>query len=224
MSTSSHLRPLLVGALLLGAAAGQAFAATVSYTATSSTSTAINTNWNGTLIIPRFNATLGTLTKVSLVLSLSMTSSISIENTGVDPSSGHASTELTLSVSNVTAGINVLPPYTAYNSATFYFSGLLSNTTTSSGPLYGTAIDVNKDYTGSSQLNAFTTFTGPDNITLDTAAVTAVSSVIGGSFTADQSSQANLTGYVTYTYNVPEPACLGALAAGLCLTLRRRRQ
>lgn len=219
MTSTNHLRPLILSALLLGAVAGQAFAATVSYTATSSTSTAINTNWTGSLVIPRFNATLGTLTQISLVLSSSMTSSISIKNTGASPSDGDAATRLVLVVTNTNAGIS--GSFATYYTDYYEFQGLPAGNTTYSGTLLGNANNVAKNYTDSARL-AF--FTGTGNITFDTGAITAVTSTIGGSFETTQNSQANLTGYVTYTYNVPEPACLGALAAVFCLTLRRRRQ
>lgn len=219
MTTTNHIRPLIVSALLLGAVAGQAFAATVTYTATSSTSTAINTNWTGTLVIPRFNATLGTLTQVSLVLSSSMTSSISIKNTGASPSDGDAATRLVLTVSNTDAAIS--GSFMTYFTDYYEFHGLPAGNTTYSGTLLGSADNITKNYTDGARLAVFT---GTEQITFDTGATTAVTSTIGGSFETTQNSQAKLTGYVTYTYNVPEPACLGALAAGLCLTLRRRRR
>jgi len=212
-----------VGALLLGAVASQTFAATVTYTATSSnpaplTSEWNKTNWTGTVIVPKFNATLGTLTKITLNLSSGMSSVFNITNTNTSVASvGRVYAEERISLTNSAAGISGL--FTNYISDEYAFNVAASGSATS--PNLTGSKSKSTDYTGT----ALTAFTGAGNITLDTVAATEVwLNYTGGNVGTTNVTYADLTGTVTYTYNVPEPACLGALAAGLCLTLRRRRR
>lgn len=223
MSTSSRLRPLLVGALLLGAAAGQAFAATVTYTATSNKSTSSPTDWyDGTLIVPKFSTTLGTLTSINITLASRFSTTITFTNNGAEACSGTVGSRMSIAVVNGAAGISgtFIPTFYVPDHA---FTNLASGANSTSGLLTSQVTQQSNDYSGAAQLSAFT---GTGNITLTdtTTTDTVITYQSSGNVGAHQTSNAYLTGSVTYTYNVPEPACLGALAAGLCLTLRRRRQ
>lgn len=220
-----HLRPLLVGALLLGAVAAPAFAAptaTVTYTVTSNKSSMSATDWtDGTLEMPKFNpAAFGvvTLKSIDLALTSSTSSLIGITNNSLTiSSSGEARTRTKFYV----AGGNIPDPGTErFRAETNPFVFDLASTASSSGVRIGTKTAT----TNFAEQGTLAAFTGTENITLtDSCVTTIVLSFTGENVSSSEDTLATLTGSVMYTYYIPEPACLSALAAALCLTLRRRR-
>lgn len=218
-------RTILVAAAL---AIATSFATSRLHAATSGpfgTSTPIPltlTDWSSSLDFPKFNSALGTLTSVRIELDGYLETTIDVENLAASPSSGNVKTEVQFTVQD--GGNNLIDPVIDLLSPAFNYA-LNPGDSTTSGLLTksGSSDDT---YVAPAVLAAFN---GPGTITLSASTFTqTLLANTGGNTSADQVTEASLTGQVTYTYNpVPEPATivLGAFAAvGLALAARRRRK
>lgn len=181
------------------------------------------TDWNGTLDFAQFDPSLGTLLSVKLDLSASMSTVVSVTNSSLSSSNGNAKTEVIFNVQD--SGNNLaVDPIDLISSAFVYSLG--PGDSTSSGVLVksGNSSDT---YTSAAVLAAFT---GLGTISLDAWTFTqTLLANTGGNTAADQVTDAELTGTVTYVYEptaVPEASSvlMVALAGlGAAAIYRRRR-
>jgi hypothetical protein len=179
------------------------------------------TDWTSSLAFPQFNPSLGTLLSVQLDLSGSFQTLITVTNTSNSSSSGTAKTEVMFTVQD--AGNNLIAPEIDILSPSFAYSLPPSGFATS-GLLIknGSSSDL---YTLPAVLAEFT---GVGSVVLPASTFTqTLLANTGGNTFAGQSTNASLTGTVTYTYEVPEPGTLllaGISALGLVTCGRTRRR
>jgi len=214
---------LIFFAAALFVMAGLASATTLGPITTSTPISATLTDWSETpdttsLAFAKFNPALGTLTKVTLELSGVMNTEISVTNIGDSPSNGSASTHLRMYVKY--SGLGLGEPQINTYSDPLEFTNLAVGATVT-----GTFDDIElyalKNYTSSTILSAFT---GSSDIVLDADTLTETTlSWTGGNVSGHQTTDASLTGTVTYTYIIPEPATIGLLSLG-GLTLFRKKK
>ena len=181
------------------------------------------TDWTGSLSFPMFDSRLGTLTEVDLTLSGSMYTVLTVHNSSPTGSTGHANTHLQMTLQD--AGNNLIAPQIDLMSPSYTYT-LAANETKTSGTL---------SKSGSSSDQYFdpvvlAEFTGTGSILLSASTFTETAVFnTGGNTDASQVTQGQLTGTVTYHYNlVPEPSTLvlllGIGAIGMLGYSRRRRQ
>ena len=169
------------------------------------------------LAFTKFNPALGILSNVTLDLSGVMNTEISVTNIGDSPSNGEASTHLKIYVKY--SGLDLGEPQINMYSNPFEFTNLAVNDT-ATGTFNNIGFSATKNYTSSAILAAFT---GAGNIILDGDTLTGTTvSWTGGNVTGHQITNASLTGIVTYTYIVPEPATIAMLTAGGLALLKRK--
>ena len=210
---------MVTGLVLAGTSLG-VHAATLGPITTTTPITTTLTDWSSSLSFPQFNPALGTLLSVQLDFSSTLTTTLTITNNSGSASSGTAKTELQVTIQDggpnlIAPELDLLSPIYSYSLAAGQgtTSGLLSNNG-SSGHLYTLAA-------------VLTEFTGVGNISLNASTFTqTLLANTGGNTAANQVSDGDLTGTVTYNYTaVPEPSTYALAIAGLMglLALRGRR-
>ena len=179
------------------------------------------TDWTKSLDFPKFDSALGVLNTVDLSITGEIKTTLTVTNNASSASDGNAKTHVTITVQDPLTLLTVMPDI---NTTPFNYtlapganttSGLLTKSDTKNGSWTAAAI--------------LTEFTGAGNISL--SAVTFTETVLvnnGGNTFANQVTDANATGLVTYHYTaVPEPSGIVALLTGvsglLGVGLRRRR-
>lgn len=206
------LRSAFISALALSAFLGTqaANATTLGPITTSTPVPSTLTDWSSSLTFPQFDPSLGTLQSVELVLSGSFTTQITVTNSAPSGSSGTVKTEVQLTVED--AGLNLTQPELDLLSPAFPYT-LGPGGMVTSGALMKNGSD-DETYTLSAIL---TEFTGVGSIALPASTFTqTLLANTGGNTAANQVTDAQLTGTVTYTYQaIPEPASLVSLALGL---------
>ena len=217
---------LAAGAVLAAGATSSLAQSSISYpTSTPVPSTA--TDWANTLVFEQFNSSLGTLDSVELQLSASLSTTLTVVNSGSTGDGGNAHTVMYTTVQD--PGLNLVSPFET-DSATYSFGGGIFGTGlapglpgVTSGPLTGTSSSDNTYYTSPILVE----FTGSGTISLNAGTYTTTTVNDNGSnTTADQTTTASLTGEVIYDYTAaaPEPSTIGLLIFGLGALPFRRRQ
>jgi hypothetical protein len=154
---------------------------------------------------------------VQLDLSGSMSTVITATNHSPGPSSGEVYTHLQVTVQD--SGLNLSSPEIDLVIPTFYYT-LAGGQSLTSGTLTqnGSSSDLYTDFMILSE------FTGPGTIVLDANTYTETSLIYtGGNIEVNQTTDASLTGNVTYTYIIPEPATIGLLSLGSLMILLKRK-
>jgi MYXO-CTERM domain-containing protein len=178
------------------------------------------TDWSDTLLIPKFNSNLGTLTKVELTLYGSSAGTQNFENLGT--SEGQWDIEqyplIWLYKPDTSAWFSVAPTYTAHYSLPAY-DGItdLAGTDDSGTISWGTQT-ANATQSLTTSLDAWQSAGGVGNVSLNVTATGKLSISGGGSLNNQILTKGGAYADVTYYYDetgVPEP---GAMALGaLCL-------
>jgi len=223
------MKPLFTFATVLTFAVA-ANAASVTYTTSTSPAVVPNpsvetlTDFVGTIDVPQFSPSLGTLDSVTLQIFATFTTDLFVDNDSPSGSSGTVRTEVDV---------------------TYSISGLLADTTFSfqnAPPLnYNLAagedaqfLDVIANGDDLAYLNetagaVLTAFTGNGVVVIDTETLTeTLLANTGGNTAADQDTEALITAEVTYNFTegttIPTPAAAGSMLAIAGLGLFRRRR
>jgi hypothetical protein len=204
---------------------GIASASTLEETFTGSATTTTQTDFAGLLSATQFNPAWGTLTGVEIDLTSNATTSITITNTdSTSNSSGSVQTKIQIFAQDAGNNLNggvfstgggelafCLPGACGFGGQTF---SLGANSSVNYGGLTG-----NQSQSASYTLAAILAeFIGTGTETLHTNTLTGtVLTTAGGNTIAAQSTTANITGDVIYTYNsnAPEPATLFLMGSAL---------
>lgn len=206
-----------------------ASATTISYPTTTPVASTTLTDWEHTLAFQKFDASLGTLTQVELYLSSGMDTIITVTNNSPSSSSGHAKTEVFLSVQDSGGLILDAPqidkPFPGGLGFSYSLAAYPGPGNSTISPLYSVSASSDSFYTDAPLLAEFT---GSGNILLNANSNTySVISYTGGVAEASQVTHAGLDGTVTYTYTpapIPVPSTVLLLGSGLVgLGLLRRR-
>ncbi|MFO7853684.1 MAG: choice-of-anchor E domain-containing protein [Paracoccaceae bacterium] len=218
------MRNLIIGtaaALALGAGAAQA--APITYTDSFGLST---TELVGSLSVPQFDSSLGTLNSVSWSVNRIVDGVINVTNTSGSTQSGDAGTQVQFDLTNLSPGpflwdlefdtgltveANTGPLTLASGEAT--------------GPINVTGSELSSGTVPGSALGGLSSWIGSGNVGFDFATDTAlVLRFGGGNVSADQSTQANIILDVTYDFTpddppgetvIPVPAALPLLATAI---------
>lgn len=210
---------LAIAAALAATFGASANAATVSFD-TSTPVTLTLTDWNSNLLFQKFDTSLGTLVSVTLDFSTTLQTVLTVTNSSTNASAGTAQTELQITVQDASLGLHT--PEIDLLSSTFSYN-LNQGDSVTSGTLSkdGSSHDV---YTLSTILAEFS---GTGNISLPVSTFTqTLLANTGGNTAADQTTQASVTGTVTYNYiPVPEPsaALLSLCGLGMVAGFKRKR-
>lgn len=200
--------------------AANASAATISY-ATLTPQSSTLTDWMGSLAFPKFNPALGTLTQIQLEISATVHTTLTITNTGIDPSSGNAKTEVLISVVDPGNNFSPVGPDIIFPVGGYGYS-LAGGASVSSGLLTGSGSNT-QDITNPTTLALFQ---GAGSVILNASTFTqTLLANTGGNTSANQVTDASADGTVYYFYDpVPEPASLGLLGTGAAILLLRKRK
>ncbi len=216
----------LIGAVFILAVASSTLAQTQSLgPITTSTPIPPNTpiDWNNSLAFSQFNPALGTLISVELNLSTALSTTLTITNTSATSSASTAFTEMQITVQDPGGYLNASDqPQLDVSSPNFGYT-IPGNSSVTSGIL----TQDGSFSTTLTQPSILSEFTGSGNVTLTASTFTlAYTSDTTGDTAASQSSEASLTGDVTYNINptpTPEPSTCALMLVGLsALALRAR--
>ena|SRR3989339_1105279 len=212
-------RKFVLIALVLFVLPTISFTAMVSgpFTTTTPVSSSL-TDWTSSLSFDKFDSSLGTLTKVQIDLSGTMSTILTVTNSSPDGSNGTAKTELQITVQD-SGGNLIVPEIDLFSSLFSYNLGAGQSMTSGTLTKSGSSSD---QYTLAAVLSEFT---GPGTIVLPASTFTQTwLTNTGGNTYASQVTYAELTGTVTYFYDeVPEPATMLLLGLG-SLILRKSRK
>ena len=179
------------------------------------------TDWTHALELPKFDASLGTLNSIDLILSGSTNSVLTVTNYGSKVAKGSTHSTVTLSITDPQSLLNL---DLNIASSDFKFSNLASGASQTSNILLGSG-SAQASYTSQNILDEFT---GTGTISLPTSTETETSlTYSGGNTLASQATNASAFAKVIYHYSaVPEPSSIIALltgGVGLLGLLRRRK-
>lgn len=183
-----------------------------------------STNFMTSVVLPKFDPSLGTLDKVTLKLSGHVEGMAQFESLDADPATVEMelAAEIKLQRPDLSTLVVTLPLVMTTDNVTA-FDGMIDfgGTSGKSYPLL-TADDVDSVMTMSMMDLAL--FTGPGNIMLPVMATGASTGSGAGNLLLQFSTSASANVMVTYDYTVPEPATAGLLGMGAFAAMRRRRR
>jgi hypothetical protein len=172
------------------------------------------TDWSGSLAFPKFNASLGLLKQIDLVLNGTIRTTLTITNSSPSASRGRVMAEVMMTVLDPENLLASTGPQLDLFISTYNYN-LAAGKTISSGLLTSSG-SYNEQFTDP---NLLTEFTGSGNIFLSANTLSETwASNSGGNTSVFQASSAELTGMITYHYEnvVPEPVTACLIGIGLC--------
>jgi hypothetical protein len=188
-----------------------------------------STDWSDTILLPKFNPALGTLTSAEFSITGSIKSNVQAENKTASPATItiHVTGQLTLTRPDLTEIISIFPLYEEPRSVGAY-DGAVDFDGTSGFTVSNLTATTTDSYT-ESDLDALLLFIGTGSIELPVSAFGASSADGPSQLEAQITSVGSASAFVTYTYDpapVPEPGTVSL--AGSCLALlvfyRRNRR
>lgn len=186
-----------------------------------------STNYTSSVTVPRFDPSLGELTKVSFMLNGSVEGSARFESLDAEPAivEMQLAAELTLQRPDMSTLVVTLPLVMTSDNADAFDGGIDFGGT--SGKSYAGLSGSDSDMAMSTLAADLALFTGPafmpGTITLPLTAMGASSGSGAGNLLLQFMTSAGAEVKVTYEYRVPEPASLGLLGLGGLTLIRRRR-
>jgi len=183
------------------------------------------TDWTNSVALAQFNPDLGYLVSIQVAVKSDLSTTLTVQNNSISPSSGTAITQLKQYLLTGSSALFGSSPVLDYAGPDFNY-GLDGNGIITSGLLTASASATGNLVTDYATLAGFTG-TGYVDLTAYTYTRTFISNA-GGNTAATQSTTADFTAVVTYDYSatpVPEPsvvALCGLGMAGLMLCRRGR--
>jgi hypothetical protein len=193
-----------------------------SFTFTGSATTTTNTDFSGLLTATQFNPSIGILQSVEIDVNSAMSTDLQIVNNDTSTSTGNVHTLLQIFVqdpgNHLNGGVFSTGAGTLAYCAPNCFGGFSYNLPS------GSSLDSGAQTASSSQDYTYnlaailSEFTGAGNFSLHTNTLTGTTITnTGGNTVATQTTNANITGQVIYTYSssAPEPATLFLMGSAL---------
>lgn len=208
-SNMKNLTGFLVATALMAVGATSSLATLSVGPYYSTTVPATLTDWGNSIAVPQFNPTLGTLESVTLSFTSTAATTWGVSNAVGAGTASHLSANTFVYVSVEDSGQNFLndDPQLSLVTPAYTPANLAGGLTASSGPESVTASSTNS-YTTSAVLSEFT---GHGNVNLAASTFTLTSEMShNGNVTWTQNTTAGLSGFVIYTYAVPEPTTMVA--------------
>lgn len=202
-------KSLILAVALAGLGVAQANAAVISYSAPMTLET---TEISQSLVLNKFDGSLGTLDSITVEFFGRGTSSATIENTAANPQSFRFSSTLDLLFSGPLSDLVSIPLFNTNG-----FVSIASNKTLDLG-----SVNISDSVQVSIGSTEFANYVGTDSLQFACESfVTNTQAGGGGNVVVRQSTQAGCGATVTYTYTatppnpVPEPGSLALLGLGL---------
>ena len=181
------------------------------------------TDWTNSVALAQFNPDLGYLVSIQVAVKSDLSTTLTVQNNSISPSSGTAITKLKQYLLTGSCALFGSSPVLDYAGPDFNY-GLDGNGIITSGLLTASASATGNLVTDYATLAGFTG-TGYVDLTAYTYTRTFISNA-GGNTAATQSTMADFTAVVTYDYSatpVPEPSVVALCGLGMAGLMLRRR-
>jgi len=214
------LSAALLAIVVLGGLGSRAEAATISHT---DSIPLAEPDWSGSISVPKFDSSLGTLNSVTCKLTGHAEGSAKFESLDTQPASVTMQLSAIVQLRRPDSSTLVISiPVTDTSDAVDSFDGILDFGGTSGKTYSNLSADLTENATHSLAAD-LALFTGTGSITLPVTADGASTGTGAGNLVLQFAMAASADVEIIYDYSVPEPGTLGLMSLGTLGMIRRRR-